>query len=45
MSEQQKAADAYRAGAAQRDPQAVKDAPANAARNGAQSAGAGRGGR
>ncbi|MFZ4266559.1 hypothetical protein [Streptomyces arboris] len=41
MSEQQKAADAYRAGAAQRDPQAVRDANSNAKVGGNQSAGRG----
>ncbi|MBT2453301.1 MULTISPECIES: hypothetical protein [unclassified Streptomyces] len=43
MTEQQKAAAAYKAGAAQRDPQAVKSANATAAQNGSQAAGAERG--
>ncbi|GAA2948640.1 hypothetical protein ACFPN0_14995 [Kitasatospora cinereorecta] len=43
MSEQQKAAAAYKAGAAQRDPQTVKDANASAAQSGSNSAAADRG--
>ncbi|MEC3995208.1 hypothetical protein VSR01_17365 [Actinacidiphila sp. DG2A-62] len=43
MSEQEKAAAAYKAGAAQRDPQAVKNADATAAEHGSQAAGADRG--
>ncbi|MFI0934632.1 hypothetical protein ACH4RG_23280 [Streptomyces sp. NPDC021019] len=41
MSEQKKAAAAYKAGSAQRDPQAVRDANANAKVSGNQSAGRG----
>ncbi|WP_164904542.1 hypothetical protein [Streptomyces albidoflavus] len=43
MTEQEKAAAAYRAGAAQRDPRAVKDANAAAAQSGSNAAGADRG--
>jgi hypothetical protein len=45
MTEQEKAADAYKTGADQRDPQAVKSANASAAQSGSNSAGAERGSR
>ncbi|MEV3895356.1 hypothetical protein [Streptomyces anulatus] len=41
MSEQKRAAAEYKAGAAQRDPKAVRDANANAKSGGNQSAGRG----
>ncbi|MEU2487096.1 hypothetical protein ABZ593_21115 [Streptomyces sp. NPDC012617] len=43
MSEQKKAANAYKAGAAQRDPAKVADANRTASQNGSNSAAAARG--